>query len=195
MLGLLNCPTCSTPREITLGCQMLNQVIEEGRSWPFEEQMTEDEFKSYFMSHHAYVLTEKRPVEEGEDEVLGVFYIKPNFPGRCSHVCNGGFITHPQHRRRGVGFVMGWAFLLLARDVGFRASYFNLVFTSNESSVRLWRRLGFCELALVPNVARLKGIEGYTDAIQFFRDLTCLDERVTVDALRTGGYHDFTTEA
>ena len=25
--------------------------------------------------------------------VAGCFYVKPNFPGRCSHVCNGGFIV------------------------------------------------------------------------------------------------------
>lgn len=61
------------------------------------------------------------------DQVWGVFYIKPNFPGRCSHVCNGGFITDPRRRRRGVAKVMGYAFLRLARDLGYVASYFNLV--------------------------------------------------------------------
>lgn len=59
--------------------------------------------------------------------VWGVFYIKPNFPGRCSHVCNGGFITDPRRRRRGVAKLMGHAFLRLARDLGYKASYFNLV--------------------------------------------------------------------
>ena len=39
-----------------------------------------------------------RKGEEGgrgdeEASVLGTFYIKPNFPDRCAHICNGGFIT------------------------------------------------------------------------------------------------------
>lgn len=72
-------------------------------------------------------------VEEEDDErdagvkVWGAFYIKPNFPGRCSHVCNGGFITDPRRRRRGVARLMGHAFLRFAKDLGYRASYFNLV--------------------------------------------------------------------
>ncbi len=78
--------------------------------------------------------------EGGEDDddrvdVWGAFYIKPNFPGRCSHVCNGGFITDPRRRRRGVARLMGYAFLRLAKDLGYRASYFNLVnFEFQETS-------------------------------------------------------------
>lgn len=34
------------------------------------------------------------------------------------------------------------------------------VFRSNEASLRLWRGLGFTELAVVPKAGRLKGIEG-----------------------------------
>lgn len=68
-------------------------------------------------------------------EVWGAFYIKPNFPGRCSHVCNGGFITDPRRRRRGVARLMGHAFLRFARDLGYRASYFNLVRVRSEKAV------------------------------------------------------------
>lgn len=35
--------------------------------------------------------------------------------------------THTQARNRGVGTAMGQSFLLIARDLGYRASYFNLV--------------------------------------------------------------------
>ncbi|CAM9768034.1 unnamed protein product, partial [Phaeothamnion confervicola] len=141
------------------GHKLLNLVIDEGLSWPFEDAMD--------LQAHAS--------GGGSGEVLGAFYIKPNFPGRCSHICNGGFITAPHARRRGVGFVMGFCFLRLARDLGYRASYFNLVFRSNEASVALWRRLGFTELAVVPRAARLKGIPGLVDAIQFHYNLEELD--------------------
>ena len=30
-----------------------------------------------------------------EVEVLGAFYLKPNFLVRCSHICNAGFIVQP----------------------------------------------------------------------------------------------------
>ena len=87
---------------------------------------------------------------------MGCFYVKPNFPGRCSHVCNGGFITNKKYRGFKVGAFMGENFKRIAKDIGFRASLFNLVFASNESSVRLWRSLGYKELAVIPKVAVLE---------------------------------------
>ena len=90
--------------------------------------MDQDAFRAYFMSHAAFVV---RSVDGAH--VMGVFYIKPNFPGRCSHICNGGFITDPEFRGRGVGALMGRCFLWLAKGVGYKASYFNLVRTARVS--------------------------------------------------------------
>lgn len=42
---------------------------------------------------------------------LGSFYIKPNYPGRSSHVCNGGFLVTNAARNRGVGRLMGEGYL------------------------------------------------------------------------------------
>lgn len=42
-------------------------------------------------SYDAFVLVKGGPIEAGkeydyEDKVLGMYYVKPNYPGRCSHV-------------------------------------------------------------------------------------------------------------
>ena len=42
-----------------------------------------------------------------EDVWLGSFYIKPNYPGRSSHVCNAGFLVGELARGNGVGGKMG----------------------------------------------------------------------------------------
>lgn len=138
------------PTEWTQGLQVMNLIIREGRSWPFEEEFADETaFRGYFLSHTALVV---RAREQGvdtdgntspKDDLLGMFYIKPNYPGRCSHVCNGGFITWPQHRQQGVAKLMGHVFLQVAHDLGYHSAYFNLVFRSNESSVALWESLGF----------------------------------------------------
>ena len=56
-----------------------------------------DAYRGYFLSHAAFVV---RALEPGVDadgqtsragDIIGCFYVKPNYPGRCSHVCNGGF--------------------------------------------------------------------------------------------------------
>lgn len=179
-----------------VGMALMNLVIRDGRSWPFEDEFTTVEgWRGYFLSHTAFVV---RALEHGMDargrnsssrgEILGCFYIKPNFPGRCSHICNGGFITAPQFRGLGIGTLMGRVFLRAAKDLGYKSrwvdsnswskpffrqdanywdatlllngsSYFNLVFKSNVSSVTLWERLGFERVATLENAARLEGLE------------------------------------
>jgi hypothetical protein len=42
---------------------------------------------------------------------LGSFNIKPNYPGRSSHVCNGAFLVTDAARNRGVGRLMGEGYL------------------------------------------------------------------------------------
>ena len=75
--------------------------IETGLSWPFEEEFIDyASFSQYFMSHSAFVVrvanyqNKSAKFRDAIDHgVLGCFYVKPNFPGRCAHVCNGGFIV------------------------------------------------------------------------------------------------------
>lgn len=142
---------------------LMDTVIEEGTSWPFEDKLSDVEFRGYFFAHTALV------VKSETGQVVGAFYCKPNFPGRCSHYCNGGFITHPDFRRQGVALCMVDMFLRVGKALGFRAALFNLVFVRNVASVRLWNKLGFRKLATLPRVGRLK--DGYSDAIQFYYDL------------------------
>ena len=48
---------------------------------------------------------------EWEKVCLGSFYVKPNYPGRSSHVCNGGFLVTEAARNKGVGRLMGEGYL------------------------------------------------------------------------------------
>jgi RimJ/RimL family protein N-acetyltransferase len=151
---LVEVDTFNTPDEIEVGRRLMNDVIIEGKAWPFEPLFdTEESYRGYFLSHAAFVV---RDVQS--KDVLGCFYIKPNFPGRCSHICNGGFIVDPASRGSRVGTLMGACFLRFACTLGYKAAYFNLVFASNIVSVRLWERLGFQRVAEIPKAARLVGM-------------------------------------
>ena len=159
-----------TPEERAAVMNLMNDVIVDGTSWPFEHPFeTDSDFAAYFLSHTALCARVVHP--DGTTEIAGAFYVKPNFPGRCSDFCNGGFIVEKVWRGCGVGSRMGEAFLRVARDLGYRAAYFNLVFVCNTYSMRLWEKLGFTALARIPKVARLKGVEGFTDAIQYYKEL------------------------
>jgi hypothetical protein len=115
--------------EWCVGMKLMNLIIREGRSWPFEDEFKSvDEWRGYFLSHTAFVV---RALDNGMDtarknssspgDILGCFYIKPNFPGRCSHICNGGFITAPQFRELGIGKLMGRVFLRASKDLQYKS--------------------------------------------------------------------------
>lgn len=164
-----------------IGMELMNLIIREGKTWPFDQEFeTMDSYRGYFLSHAAFVVRAMEPgvdsqgAEYESGEIMGCFYIKPNFPGRCSHICNGGFITSPKFRKMGVATIMGKSFLKLAKDLGYKSSYFNLVFKSNVASIRLWTSLGFDRVAVLENAAKLEGVEGLDTAYGYRYDLETL---------------------
>jgi len=107
-------------------------------------------------------------VRAWDECVVGFYYVKPNYPGRSSHICNAGFVVPPSHRGNGYGHVLARSYLYYAPRLGYEASVFNLVYVNNVASVRLWERLGFVKAGLIPRAGRLRRTDGpgeeYVDA-------------------------------
>eukprot|EP00808_Paulinella_micropora_P026508 g12263.t1 len=167
-------------RDFEVGWWLLDLQIARGVSWPFIHALGPEGFRDYFFSHGAFVVRAGGDWSQGENgiapgDLLGMFYIKPNFPGRCRHICNGGFITIDKAQRLGVGQLMGRMYLRLAKDLGYQGSMFNLVFVPNVASIALWDKLGFTRSGRIPKVAYLKGYEQPQDAINFYYDLSTYD--------------------
>eukprot|EP00123_Amoebidium_parasiticum_P016656 comp23535_c1_seq3/m.39644 comp23535_c1_seq3/g.39644 ORF comp23535_c1_seq3/g.39644 comp23535_c1_seq3/m.39644 type:complete len:219 (-) comp23535_c1_seq3:268-924(-) len=158
---------------------ILNGEIEAGDSYPHEHVLDEEVFEAYFLSADAFVARAK-----DTGKVFGGFYVKSNFPGRCSHVANGGFIVSKDCRGLGVGRLLGACFLPLARDLGFQASLFNLVFVTNTPSVRVWDSLGFTRSGRVIKAGRLRGHPELVDAQQFSYDLTTVTQDTLAEKLQ-----------
>ncbi|KAI5479215.1 GCN5-related N-acetyltransferase (GNAT) [Pseudohyphozyma bogoriensis] len=180
---------------------VFNDVIEEGRTYPQKEKHTEEQFSNYFFSHDCFIgLLDTTPLPEGatasadgsferpasysikdviggrdwKECVLGMFYIKPNYPGRSSHNCNAGFVVPTHHRGLKVGMNLGRAYLHFAPLLGYKASVFNLVYVSNVASLKIWDALGFNRVGLVPEAGLLKSkVPGeedvYTDAVVYHK--------------------------
>jgi ribosomal protein S18 acetylase RimI-like enzyme len=155
---------------------LLNTVVIEGQTYPQSQPLSEAEFAAYWLSRDAFVV---RAVEaasnleqtvSNQDEILGAFYLKPNFPGRCSHICNAGFIVQPALRGLGIGRFMGEAMLAIAPSRGYRAVMFNLVFATNTPSLQLWESLGFSTIGRIPQAVRLKD-NRLVDALMLYRSL------------------------
>jgi GNAT superfamily N-acetyltransferase len=142
---------------------LLNLIIQEGSSYPQRESLDLEAFQRYWLSHRAYCVYV-------ENTLVAAFFLRPNHPGRCSHIANGGFIVHPNWRSLGLGRFMGEAALEIAGQLGFQAIQFNLIFASNLPSLTLWLSLGFTIVGRTPQAVALDH-GGYEDALLLHRYL------------------------
>ncbi|KAK4143456.1 uncharacterized protein C8A04DRAFT_37458 [Dichotomopilus funicola] len=157
-----------------------NKEIEGGDTYPILEPMTPAKFAAYWFQNFGGImllghLESAAEVVEGMDwskECLGTFYIRPNYPGRSSHISNAGFIVTDASRNRGVGRLLGESYLDWAPKLGYKYAIFNLVYETNVASCKLWDGLGFKRIGRVKGAGNLKSHpDRLVDAIIYGRDL------------------------
>lgn len=170
----------------------LGREIEKGDTFPMVEPLPLENFGPYWFGVFGAIML-LGEIQDGrelhdmarrgcdwERECLGSFYIKPNYPGRSSHVCNGGFLVTDASRNRGVGRLMGETYLDWAPKLGYTYSVFNLVYETNVASCRIWDALGFKRIGRVKGCGNLKSYPGeLIDAIIYGRDLGQDDDFVS----------------
>ena len=162
----------------------LNREIEKGDTYPMVDPMPVDAFGRYWFQNFGVIMVsgevefshELMQLEQsGVDwsrTCLGSFYVKPNYPGRSSHVCNGGFLVTDTTRNKGVGRLMGECYLEWAPRLGYTYSVFNLVYETNVASCRIWDALGFKRIGRVKDCGNLRSYpDELIDAIIYGRDL------------------------
>lgn len=106
-----------------------------------------------------------------ERECLGAFYIKSNYPGRCSHICTGNFLVNAGIRNKGIGRTLADCFLNWAPKLGYTYCLFNLVFETNLPARKIWESLNFKKLGKIKSAGILKGHDHPIDAFMYGRDL------------------------
>lgn len=144
--------------------ELFKEIVEEGQTYPLDE-IDEKSFRHYFLSHNCFVFRS----QESSKTVAG-FYIKPNFPGRSSHLANFGMAIKSEYRGRGLGKIMLPRIIKYGQIIGYEALYTNLVYATNTASLQVCKGNGFVEVGRLPRAGNLKGF-GYTDALQLYRDL------------------------
>jgi GNAT superfamily N-acetyltransferase len=103
------------------------------------------DFRDYWLDGKSLVV-----VARTDGEVAGSYCLRPNFPGRGAHIANAGYFVTEGRRRRGIGTVLVEHSLDAARELGFDAMIFNLVFEANPAR-RLYERLGFEVIGRIPD--------------------------------------------
>ncbi|ODM23481.1 hypothetical protein SI65_01070 [Aspergillus cristatus] len=181
----------------------LNKEIEKGDTYAMTDPIPFSLFGPYWFSNFGAImlLGDIKSVEEVQamdqegtnwsKTCLGSFNIRPNYPGRSNHVCNGMFIVTDAARNKGVGRLMGETYLEWAPRMGYTYAVFNLVYETNVASCRIWDSLGFKRIGRVPGGGRLLSNPGqFVDAIIYGRDLNLEgDDSVSQDRFEKIRYY------
>ncbi|KAI9738294.1 MAG: hypothetical protein M1834_008792 [Cirrosporium novae-zelandiae] len=179
-----SCPSQVPQSLLVYLCDQLNREIEKGDTYPMNSPLPIELFGPYWFANFGAIMflgniadtstvsQMEQTRTDWEKVCLGSFYIKPNYPGRSSHVCNGGFLVTDTSRNRGVGRLMGECYLDWAPKLGYTYSVFNLVYETNVASCRIWEALGFKRIGRVKGCGQLRSYpDEFIDAIIYGRDL------------------------
>lgn len=138
--------------------EIFADVVERGDGYPESAPLQHDRFAASWIDPPVVV------VGRAGVEVVGAYYLKPNFPGRAAHIANAGYVVARAHRGTGIGRRLVEDSIVRARAAGFDAIMFNLVFDSNPARP-LYEQLGWREIGRVP-----RAVDG-EPAIIYWRDL------------------------
>lgn len=145
---------------------IIEKVFRSGETYAYSPEITEGD------AHKVWIDMPKETYVSVNDsnEILGTYYIKPNQPALGSHVCNCGYIVSESARGKGVAFSMCEHSQVTAIKLGFKAMQYNLVVSTNEGAIRLWKKLGFNVIGNLPKAFNSKST-GYTDALIMYKEL------------------------
>ena len=130
--------------------RIIEPVFRAGETYAFSPDITEQEAFTVWIETPSATF-----VAENENrEITGTYYIKPNQPASGSHVCNCGYIVSENARGCGVGSRMCGHSQKEAIRRGFTAMQYNLVVSTNEGAVRLWKKHGFEIAGTLPKAFR-----------------------------------------
>jgi GNAT superfamily N-acetyltransferase len=138
--------------------EIFADAVERGDGYPEAPPLQADRFAANWIDPPVVV------VGRLAGEVVGAYYLKPNYPGRASHVANAGYVVARGHRGAGIGRRLVEDSITRARAAGFDAIMFNLVFESNPARP-LYERLGWRRIGRVPRAVNTE------PAIIYWRDV------------------------
>jgi RimJ/RimL family protein N-acetyltransferase len=145
---------------------MLEPVFRAGETYAFAPDISEADAHQVWIATPAMVFV----AEDDQQQVVGTYYLKPNQPGLGSHVCNCGYVVAEAARGQGIAAMMCHHSQATALAQGFRAMQFNLVVSTNEGAVYLWKKLGFHTVGTLPGAFHHQRL-GYVDAFIMFKSL------------------------
>ena len=153
-------------KDILEAIAIWNEVVEEGVAFPQTEVLTESSGDEFFSEQTFTGIA----FDMDSGRIVGLYILHPNNVGRCGHICNTSYAVKKEFRGKGIGKKLVIHSMEKAKEQGFRILQFNAVVRSNERALRLYEKLGFVKLGIIPGGFLMK--DGtYEDIIPHYRIL------------------------
>lgn len=142
-----------------------NEVVEEGVAFPQMDCLTPESGNEFFCEQSFTGLA----TDNGE--IAGIYILHPNNVGRCGHICNASYAVRGDLRGRHIGEKLVRHCMQTATKLGFRILQFNAVVSTNTAALKLYEKLGFVKLGVIPDGFLMK--DGtYADIIPHYKNLS-----------------------
>lgn len=147
----------AVPEDFVQIWRIFKRVKDKGDSYIYDHNTSEhDAYDIWFGNTNPYVAVLDK-------KIVGSFIIRQNKVGRGSHICNAAYMVDPDYHGQKIGWKMGKFSLEEAKRLGYQAIQFNIVVSTNERAVRLWKSLGFNIVGTLPKAFKHEAL-GYVDA-------------------------------
>ena len=146
--------------------QVIEPELRLGETYPIAPDVTQEQAHKVWLESPQSTYVAK----DANGKVVATYYLKPNQPGLGSHVCNCGYIVGERARGQGVGTLPCEHSQREAVRLGYRAMQFNLVVSTNEPAIRLWKKMGFALVGALPGAFRHARL-GFVDAYMMYKQL------------------------
>lgn len=143
-----------------------NEVVGEGTAFPQKELLTEETGAEFFASQSFTGIA----YDEENGEIAGLYILHPNNVGRCAHICNASYAVKSELRGQRIGEKLVTHCMEQAKKLGFTVLQFNAVVKTNLPALKLYKKLGFTRLGVIPKGFLMKDGH-YEDIIPHYHEL------------------------
>lgn len=146
--------------------EIWNDIVEDGIAFPQMDLLDPQTGDAFFKSQSFTGIA----IDADSSEVVGLYILHPNNVGRCGHISNASYAVKKNKRGQHIGEFLVKDCLAKAKEIGFRILQFNAVVATNTSALKLYKKLGFTQLGLIPKGFLLKD-GSYEDIIPHYIEL------------------------
>lgn len=129
-----------------------NEVVEAGVAFPQTELLDEESGHAFFSGQSFTGLA----YDIATGGLVGLYILHPNNVGRCGHICNASYAVKSGLRGQHIGEALVRHCMEQAKKLGFGILQFNAVVKTNLPALRLYKKLGFVQLGVIPGGFRMK---------------------------------------